>query len=218
MDLKGFNNPTKHTNLISKRIFCGITGGTASGKTTLCKNLQSKLSGKKCVIISQDSYYKSIGLDEEKTLRNWDIPDALELSLLGSNLNSLKHDSEPVWGPDWDFVEHTRKPNLFEIPDADVYLVEGIFVLTDPYIRNLLDMKIFVEVDSDTRLSRRIVRDITERGRTLKSVLFQYETYVKPGYDTFTHPSRQYANVIVPYQRPNELVENMIVSGIKDLF
>ena len=203
-------------------LFCGITGGTACGKSTLCQNIKKLLEPeKKCVIICQDNYYKKGGLglgadgleETDNAKINWDHPNALEWELLSSDLNRLSK-GEKVLGPEWDFVLHERKENSKLIPDADVYLIEGIFVLSDPNIRKHLDLQIFVDVDSDTRLSRRIVRDINHRGRNLESVLYQYEHFVKPGFDNFTLPSKRHANIIVPYTTPNPVCEEMIVKWI----
>ena len=237
-----------------KRFFCGITGGTASGKTTLCQNIKDMLQtgggsgsgsggrseygeqykcregegekygerekygegergAKKCVIISQDNYYKAQPEGRDNTKINWDHPDALEWNLLASDLQKLAN-NEQVCAPEWDFVLHKRKEKCQIIPDVDVYLIEGIFVLNDPKIRELLDLQIFVDVDSDSRLARRIVRDIEQRGRTLESVLYQYQNFVKPGYDNFTLPSKRHADIIVPYTNPNPICENMIVRWI----
>jgi len=205
-----------------QRIFCGITGGTACGKSTLCENIKKMLEPEKsCVIICQDNYYKvgglGIGIDgdneTDNAKLNWDHPDALEWDLMASDLEKLSS-GEPVCGPEWDFVLHERKEKCKKIPDVDVYLVEGIFVLSDPNIRKHLDLQIFVDVDSDTRLSRRIVRDINDRGRSLESVLYQYEHFVKPGFDNFTLPSKRHANIVVPYTIPNPICEGMIVKWI----
>jgi uridine kinase len=214
---------TKPQRMISPKspLLIGVTGGTASGKTTLCKNLKKHLEAlfptKKIVILSQDSYYITPPVGTDQTKRNWDIPEALEFSLLAQHLAQLKT-GEDVEIPDWDFVEHKRKPNGHWLGGADIYLIEGIFVLNDEQIRNQLDLQIFVEVESDTRLARRIQRDITERGRTIQSVLYQYEKFVKAGFDNFTLPSRRFANVIVPYKDPNPVCEAMIIGWIKGLF
>lgn len=205
---------------MKKVLFIGVTGGTASGKTTLCqivcKNIEKHLPGTRCKIISQDHYYKNIPKEIDRTLWNWDTPDALEWDLLLENLKSLKSGAKEVHSPQWDFVEHRRCDTSMIIEEADIYLIEGIFVLSDPKIREMLDLQIFVEVESDTRLARRIVRDMTKRGRSLESVLYQYENFVKPGFDNFTHPSRRFANIIVPYKEPNPTAEHMIDKWIID--
>ena len=216
-------NTSKPHRMISPKspLLIGVTGGTASGKTTLCRNLRDTLSTlfptKKIVILSQDSYYMTPPPNTNKDTRNWDVPEALEFSLLADHLGKLKM-GEIVEIPDWDFVKHERKAIGHSLGDADIYLIEGIFVLNDHQIREQLDLQIFVEVESDTRLARRIQRDISERGRTVQSVLYQYETFVKPGFDNFTLPSRRFANVIVPYKDPNPICEAMIVGWIKGLF
>jgi uridine kinase len=204
-----------HIKMI-KPLMIGITGGTASGKTTLCKNLRTLLGcEKKVVIISQDSYYKNPPQDMDVTKMNWDKPKALELSLLANHLQKLRS-GESIEIPDWDFVKHERKDVGHNVEVADVYLIEGIFVLNNEEIRDQLDLKIYVEVDSDTRLSRRIQRDTKERGRSVDSVLYQYEKFVKPGYDSYTMPSKRFADIIVPYKCPNEISEKMIVGWISN--
>lgn len=214
---------TKPQRMISSKapLLIGVTGGTASGKTTLCKNLKAMLHTmfptKSIVILSQDSYYMTPPVGTDKDKRNWDVPEALEFSLLAKHLGELK-EGQAVVIPDWDFVEHKRKEEGRVIDCADIYLVEGIFVLNDSQIRDQLDLKIFVEVESDTRLARRIQRDIMERGRSIESVLYQYEKFVKAGFDNFTLPSRRFADVIVPYKDPNPLCEAMIAGWIRSHF
>lgn len=199
-------------------LLIGVTGGTASGKTTLCKNLQQQLKksfpDKNIVILSQDSYYITPALGTDRVKRNWDVPEALDFSLLAQHLAQLKT-GEDIEVPDWDFVEHKRKDQGHCLGVADIYLIEGIFVLNDKQIRDHLDLQIFVDVDSDTRLARRIQRDLKERGRTIESVLYQYENFVKPGFDNFTLPSKRFANVIIPYKDPNPVCEAMIIGWIK---
>lgn len=200
-----------------RRIFCGVTGGTASGKTTFCRNILKQLPSRHCVIISQDNYYKNIPKHIDKTTWNWDIPEALEWDLLAKHLKALKDGEDNVKIPDWDFVKHERKSETVSVEDADIYLIEGIFVLTDPAIRDLLDLKIFVKVDDDTRLSRRIKRDMNDRGRTLDSILYQYDNFVKPGFDNYTFPSQKHATIIVPYQERNPVAEDVVVNWITKL-
>lgn len=198
--------------------FCiGIAGGTGSGKTTVAKYLQKQIGEKQCLIVEQDSYYKdrsNVPLDMRSQI-NYDHPDAIDVELFELHLNMLKR-NQTILKPSYDFVTHTRSHTSIKVEPASVILVEGILIFAISEIRNLFDLKIFVDTESDLRFIRRLQRDIKERGRTLESVIQQYQESVRPMHESFVEPSKKFADLIIPEGGYNESALEVIVSRIKN--
>lgn len=178
-------------------IFIGIAGGTGSGKTTLTRHLKEHF-GDAVTVIGHDSYYKRQDgkTYEERSKVNYDHPDAFETSLLVEHLKALKA-GRSIQCPVYSYVDHNRTDETVEVFPTKVIIVEGILIFQDPTLRDMFDIKIFVETDADVRILRRALRDIRDRGRTLESVITQYLTTVKPMHEQYVEPSRKYADIIV---------------------
>ena len=203
---------------MNKNIIIGIAGGTGSGKTTLAERIIEELNEPNVLIIKQDAYYKShseLSFDERKKI-NFDHPDAFDTSLLIKHLNNLKN-NVPINLPQYDFTTHLRKKETIPTSPHKVIMLEGILIFENKELRNLLDIKIFVDTDADVRILRRIKRDIQDRGRTFKSVYNQYMNTVRPMHLEFVEPSKKYADVIVPEGGMNIIAIDMIVSKIKHI-
>jgi len=196
----------------------GITGGTGSGKSTVAKEIYNKFDEACIFMIEQDSYYKdqsSIPF-EERCKKNYDHPDAFDNELLIDHLKNLI-DLNVIEKPIYDFETHNRKKETVKVEPRDIIIVEGILVLQDPKIRELLDIKIYVDTDADVRIIRRLLRDINERGRTVDSVINQYLTVVRPMHMQFIEPSKRYADIIIPEGGHNKVAIDMMVANIKHL-
>ncbi|MDI3504261.1 MAG: uridine kinase [Candidatus Cloacimonadota bacterium] len=188
-----------------------IAGGTCSGKTTIAKAIDRRLQDLKTVIISHDNYYKDLkhlSLQERGKV-NFDHPDSIDKEYLMQDIHAMMA-GKAVNVPDYDFVTHSRKEGKLCIAEADVIILEGIFALYYSELIELSDLKIFVDTDADTRLSRRISRDIIERGRDLEGVLDQYMTTVKPSHAAFIEPSKKNADVIIPGDKEFDKVLYML--------
>ncbi len=198
-----------------RTILIGIAGGTGSGKTTLTRHLKEHF-GPEVTVISHDSYYKrQVGRTyEERTKVNYDHPDAFETDLLIRHLRELK-EGRAVECPVYSFVEHNRTDEVQLIQPTKVIIVEGILIFQDPTLREMFDIKIFVETDADVRILRRALRDVEERGRTLQSVVTQYLTTVKPMHEQFVEPSRKFADIIVLEGGRNLVALEMIMQRIQ---
>ena len=184
---------------MKKTTIIGIAGGTASGKTSISRQLQLQFQDVNSVtIIRQDDYYKDQShlTMEERVLTNYDHPFAFDNDLFLEHLNKLIN-GEPIEKPIYDFVNHTRSSETETIYPCDVIVIEGLFILEDEKLRNICDIRIFVDTDADVRFIRRLMRDVKKRGRTLDSVVQQYTTTVKLMHDTFIEPSKKYADIIV---------------------
>ncbi|PKN80134.1 MAG: uridine kinase [Candidatus Cloacimonetes bacterium HGW-Cloacimonetes-1] len=188
-----------------------IGGGTCSGKTTIAKAIGRRLSDLKTVIISHDNYYKDLSYmdPEEANLVNFDHPDAIDTEYLLKDLKEMLHGSA-VNVPDYDFISHSRSEGNLCIAFADVIILEGIFALYYPELIELADLKIFVDTDADLRLTRRIVRDIKERGFNIESVLDQYMETVKPSHIAFIEPTKKNADLIIPGEKEFDNVLYML--------
>ncbi|KAJ6233872.1 uridine kinase [Anaeramoeba flamelloides] len=193
----------------------GVCGGSASGKTSVCREIIRQLKGKKVDIIAQDWFYKPLTKEQRQDSANYnfDSPLAIDLDLLTEKLRELKK-GKVVQCPDYDFVSHSRTKKTHQV-SGDVILIEGIFTFETKALRDLYDMKIFVDVDSDIRLSRRILRDTSERGRTIKGVIGQYFRFVKPGFENFVAPKRKFADVIILRGSSNIVAINLLLDRIK---
>ena len=195
------------------QVIVGIAGGSGSGKTTLAEKLHQYF-GESVVLIQQDSYYKdlsSLSVDERAGV-NFDHPGALDFALLKQHLTALKH-GQPVDKPVYDFKIHCRTAEIVKVNPKPIILVEGILVLAMPEIRELFDLKIYVDTDDDIRILRRLQRDITERGRNFDDVKNQYISTVKPMHKMFVEPSKNHADVVVWGITENFPVVTSLISG-----
>ena len=193
----------------------GIAGGTGSGKTTLMDNLVKRF-GDNVTVLSHDNYSRrrdDMTL-EERSKVNYDEPAALETDLMVRHLDKLRQ-GEAIECPVYDFSQHNRSNKTTTIEPKRVIIVEGILIFEDDALRDLMDIRIFVDTDADVRLGRRILRDVEERGRTLQSVLDQYQTTVKPMHEMYVEPSKKYAHLVVPEGGKNFVALDMILSRIE---
>ena len=193
----------------------GIAGGTGSGKTTLMKNIVSQF-GDDVTVISHDNYYKRRDdlTYEERCSINYDEPAAFDTDLMVTHLAQLRR-GETIQCPVYDFTVHNRSDETLTIVPKKVIIVEGILIFADMALREQMDIKIFVDTDTDVRLCRRIKRDVNKRGRTLESVLTQYLTTVKPMHELYVEPSKKYANIVVPEGGKNYVALDMIMGRIQ---
>ncbi|XP_074178408.1 uridine-cytidine kinase 2 isoform X1 [Rhinolophus sinicus] len=205
----------------------GVSGGTASGKSSVCAKIVQLLGQnevdyrqKQVVILSQDSFYRVLTAEQKaKALKgqfNFDHPDAFDNELIFKTLKEIT-EGRTVQIPVYDFVSHSRKEESVTVYPADVVLFEGILAFYSQEVRDLFHMKLFVDTDADTRLSRRVLRDISERGRDLEQILSQYITFVKPAFEEFCLPTKKYADVIIPRGVDNLVAINLIVQHIQDI-
>jgi uridine kinase len=193
----------------------GIAGGTGCGKTTVANNICNGLKEKRAIIIAQDSYYRDLGhlpLEERKKV-NFDHPSAFDHRLLIKHLNLLIQ-GNAIQMPVYSFENYTRKKEPKHVQPADIIILEGILVLEEKEIRDMLDIKIYVDTDSDERFIRRLIRDTKERGRSLSSVVEQYLNLVKPMFLQFVEPSKRYADIIIPQGGLNTVAIDIITSKI----
>ena len=193
----------------------GIAGGTGSGKTTLMKNIIGRF-GDVVTVLSHDNYYRRHDelTYEERSALNYDEPAAMETELMVRHLDALRHWQE-IDCPVYDFSVHNRSDETIRVVPRKVIIVEGILIFADEALRDLMDIKIFVDTDADVRLCRRIKRDVNKRGRTLESVLTQYQTTVKPMHEKYVEPSKKYADLVVPEGGKNFVALDMIMDRIQ---
>jgi len=228
--MAGVPNSRKSTMATDRRVpfMIGVAGGTASGKSTVCERLMEGLGQnevsveeKQVVHLSQDSFYRELNPVEiskaNKGMFNFDHPDAFDNQLMESVLTDIINGRQTKV-PVYDFKTNSRSPGEFTtIYPSDVILVEGILVFYYPTLRNMFNMKLFVDTDADSRLARRVLRDIEERGRDLEHVLHQYTTLVKPAFEEFCLPTKKYADVIVPRGAENTVAIDLIKQHIQDI-
>lgn len=205
---------------MKKPLIIGIAGGSASGKSSISAQLKERYeqSGS-VVIIRQDDYYKdqSEKTMEERVKTNYDHPFAFDNDLLVENLQSLLK-GEEIKKPIYDFVNHTRSSKTEVVKPSDVIVLEGLFILEEEKLRSLCDMKLFVDTDADVRFIRRLIRDVKERGRTLDSVVEQYQTTVRVMHNLFVEPSKRYADVIIPEGGKNSVALDLLITKISSIF
>ena len=201
-----------------KPILIVIAGGSASGKTTVVNKIINELNSKNVTVIKHDDYYKDLSHlpIEERAKVNFDHPHSLDSDLFVSQLKTLL-DGKSIEKPTYDFVCHNRSKITETINQTKVIVTEGILVLEDERVRDLADIKIFVESDDDIRFIRRLVRDTKERGRSIESVINQYLNTVKPMYYALVKPTKRYADIIIPNDNTHDVAVNCIVRMIKDM-
>ncbi|MCB9530280.1 MAG: uridine kinase [Myxococcales bacterium] len=199
-------------------VVVGIAGGTGSGKTTAAWEIARALPAGRCVVIDHDAYYRDlVGVPfDERAATNFDHPSALENELLCAHLRELR-EGRAVQKPVYDFSQHLRSKATERIDPAPVVIVEGILVLADPALRELFDVKIFVDTDADVRVFRRIRRDMAERGRSFEDVRDQYYATVRPMHLEFVEPSRQFADLIVPEGGRNRVATGLVIRALLQL-
>lgn len=199
---------------MNKPVIIGIAGGTGSGKSTIADAIRQKVK-QEITVITQDSYYKSfVNLSlEERHKINYDHPVSLDNDLLIEHLKILKN-NVPIQMPTYDFETHLRTKKKVNKNPSKIIIVEGILIFENPKLRNLMDIKIFVDTDADVRILRRIERDMQERGRNLQSIISQYRETVRPMHIEFVEPSKKYADVIIPEGGHNKIGIDMIVTKI----
>ena len=193
----------------------GIAGGTGSGKTTLMNNLIQRFEGS-VTVLSHDNYYRRRDelTYEERSRINYDEPAALETDLMARHLDRLRH-GEAIDCPVYDFTQHNRSNETIRIEPKHVIIVEGILIFENQPLRDLMDIKIFVDTDADVRLCRRIKRDVNKRGRSLESVLTQYQETVKPMHEKYVEPSKKFADLVIPEGGKNWVALDMVVGRIQ---
>ena len=203
---------------MKKPILIGITGGTGSGKSTIADALYSNFSKDRITMIQQDMYYKDQShlSMEERVKTNYDHPMAFDNDLLVEHLQKLIK-GEAIEKPRYDFTIHNRAKDTTTVEPREIIIVEGILILEDERIRNLLDIKVYVDTDADIRILRRLVRDIDERGRTVESVIDQYLKMVRPMHMEFTEPTKRYADIIIPEGGHNYVAIDILMAKIRDI-
>lgn len=196
----------------------GIAGGSGSGKTTVAQQILQRVGPSRIAFLQHDSYYKDLsGLPPiQRAEVNFDHPNSLETELLIQHIACLR-DQKPVEVPIYDFANHSRTSKTFTVQPRSVILVEGILIFTEAALRDMFDVKIFVDTDSDLRFIRRLERDIAERGRTTESVIKQYQLTVRPMHMEFVEPSKRYADVIIPEGGHNTAALDMVVARVEAL-
>jgi uridine kinase len=202
----------------STPVALGVAGGTGSGKTSVARTILRSVGPDRIASLEQDSYYKDVewGSEEQLLQHNFDHPDAIDRELLISHIEALKR-GQDIEVPIYDFVTHRRTEETIKVAARPVILIEGILLLAERRIRQLLDFKIFVDTDADVRLMRRIRRDIRERGRDLDDVLRQYNETVRPMHLEFVEPSKRWADVIVPEGGENRVATAMVIARVEQL-
>lgn len=197
-------------------LIIGIAGGSGSGKSTVVKQIVKRLPKEAVSIISQDSYYKDNGhlTPEEREVKNFDHPSSIEFSLLIKQLDMLRN-NQTIGMPVYSYLTCARSKETIPIVPKEVIIVEGILILTNPRMRERMDIKVFVDADPDDRLMRIIKRDIEERGRSFQQVLEHYDKFVKPMHLQFIEPTKRYADIIVPQGGTNHVAIDILTSRIK---
>jgi len=201
-----------------KPIVFGVAGGTASGKTTVARTILDAVGASQVAYLAHDAYYRDrrdLPLEERASL-NYDHPNSLETELLVTHVRALLA-GEPVPVPIYDFTHHRRTEETTLVRPSPIILVEGILIFTDRALRDLMDIKVYVDTDADVRFIRRLLRDMNERGRSLDSIIKQYLETVRPMHLEFVQPSKRYADVIIPKGGLNKVALDMVVARLKDL-
>jgi uridine kinase len=195
-----------------------VAGGSGSGKTTVVRRIVDSLGPEHVTLLDHDRYYRNrndLRLEERAAL-NYDHPDSLETDLLVNHVRQLKAGTA-VQAPRYDFTRHARLTEKDTVPPRRALIVEGILIFTDAALRELMDLKVFVDTDSDTRFIRRLQRDVAERGRTMESVIDQYQSTVKPMHLEFVEPSKRYADVIIPLGGHNTVAVDLLLTMLRSV-
>lgn len=202
----------------SKPIVIGVSGGSGSGKTSVTRSICDRFEDKSVLVIEQDFYYKDQSdlPFEERLKTNYDHPFAFDNDLLVEHLTLLL-DHKEIEKPIYDFKRHTRSDKSMHVEPKEVIILEGILVLEDERLRNLMDIKVFVDTDADLRIIRRLLRDINERGRTIDSVIEQYLTVVRPMHLQFTEPTKRYADLIIPEGGENHVAIDIMATKVETI-
>lgn len=199
-------------------IIIGVTGGSGSGKTTVSRAIYNQLHGQSIQIITQDTYYNDqadMTMEQRKAV-NYDHPLAFDTDLLVEQLDQLRH-NQAVEMPVYDYKAYTRTKETVHVEPQDVIILEGILILDDERLRDLMDIKVYVDTDDDIRIIRRIQRDMEERGRSLDSIIGQYLATVKPMYHQFIEPTKRYADLIVPEGGENQVAIDLLSTKVRDI-
>ena len=196
----------------------GVAGGTGSGKSTLVRQLQEAFREEDVATLCHDYYYKAHPelTYEERTRLNYDHPQAFDTDMMVEHVRALKN-NVPINRPVYSFVEHNRTDESVLVKPSKVIIIDGILIFENKELRDLMDIKVFVDTDADVRLARRILRDVKERGRSMESVISQYTTTVKPMHEEFVEPSKRYADVIIPEGGFNSVAVSMLIENIRSL-
>lgn len=199
-------------------VVIAVAGGSGSGKTTVVSKIAESLGSDEVVVLEHDRYYRDHGelRLEERAALNYDHPDSLETDLMVRHIKDLRANLS-VDLPAYDFARHSRKQTTERVHPRRAIIVEGILIFTDAALRDLMDVKVFVDTDDDTRFIRRLQRDVAERGRTMQSVVEQYLSTVKPMHLEFVEPSKRYADIIIPRGGHNEVAIGMLLTLIRSL-
>ncbi len=203
---------------MARRILIGIAGGSGSGKTLVARNIVRELGSDRVVIIDQDSYYKDLENIpfRDREVRNFDHPEAFDNELLRRHVRELL-EGRDVEQPIYDYTEHRRLRETRHIGDHLVLVLEGILIFVDPELRAMMDIKLFVDADADVRFIRRLRRDLVERGRSVDSIIRQYEESVRPMHMQFVEPSKRYADLIIPEGGHNKVAIDLVRTKISQL-
>lgn len=200
-----------------RKLIVGVAGGSGSGKSTVARNLARRLAGMPVALLDMDAYYRNLthlGAEERRTV-NWDHPDAFDMELLVDHLTQLGA-GLAVAKPVYDFTTHSRRHRTVRLGPADVIVCEGILLLADARVRELCDVKVFVDADADLRLLRRIRRDMRDRGRPLDEILDQYVNTVRPMHIEFVEPTKRHADIIIPVGGHSDETIEMIARRVRD--
>ena len=203
---------------MTKPIVIGVAGGSGSGKTSVTKAIYEKFKGHSIMILEQDYYYKDQSHlpFEERLKTNYDHPLAFDNDLLLEHITKLPN-YESIDKPVYDYAMHTRSEEVIHVEPKDVIILEGILVLEDERLRDIMDIKLFVDTDADLRIIRRMMRDIKERGRSIDSVIEQYTSVVRPMHNQFIEPTKRYADVIIPEGGHNFVAIDLMVTKIQTI-
>ena len=196
----------------------GVAGGTGSGKSTLVKRLQEAFRSEDVATLCHDFYYKAHPelTYEERTKLNYDHPQSFDTDMLVEHIRALKN-NVPIERPVYSFVDHNRTAETVPVKPSKVIIIDGIPIFENKELRDMMDIKVFVDTDADLRLARRILRDVRERGRSMESVIDQYTTTVKPMHEEFVEPSKKYADVIIPEGGFNSVAVQMLIQNIRSI-
>jgi uridine kinase len=203
---------------VERGILIGIAGGSGSGKTLVSRRIVEDLGSDRVIIIQQDSYYRDLSHLplEERATRNFDHPESIDAEILIEQMDALLH-KRTIEQPIYDFSIHAHKPQRRRIGPHSIIVLEGILILYDPHLREMMDIKVYVDTDSDVRLLRRLRRDVRERGRSVESVLEQYEKSVRPMHLQFVEPTKRFADIIIPEGGHNLVAIDLLQTKIRAL-